>query len=131
MATIEAGMVTYLEATSGVTSLVSKRIYPMKMPQNATLPALVYQRIAGPREVTHSGRAGLARAVFSFSCWAQTYSAAKTLAAAVVAAFDGYSGAMGTSTDTDATVINELDLEDDEVNLFRTVVDVALWYQEA
>ena len=48
-----------ISADSGVTALVSTRIYPTVLPQDKTLPALVYQRISGvePGQIDGQGRA--------------------------------------------------------------------------
>ena len=48
-----------LSADAGVTALVSTRIYPTVLPQDKTLPALVYQRISGvePGQIDGQGRA--------------------------------------------------------------------------
>jgi len=48
-----------LSADAGVTALVSTRVYPTVLPQDKTLPALVYQRISGvePGQIDGQGRA--------------------------------------------------------------------------
>ena len=48
-----------LSADAGVTALVSTRIYPTVLPQDKTLPALVYQRISGvePGQIDEQRRA--------------------------------------------------------------------------
>jgi len=48
-----------ISADAGVTALVSTRIYPTVLPQDKTLPALVYQRISGvePGQIDGQGRA--------------------------------------------------------------------------
>ena len=96
---IETGLYAYLTANSGVSAIVSTRLYPLKLPQGATLPALAYQLIsnARPHDIT-AGPTGHAFPRFQITSYAESYSAAKSLAAAVRSALDGYRGAMGSET---------------------------------
>jgi hypothetical protein len=56
---IETTLVAMLEAQAAVTALVDSgeaaRIYPEKLPQNGTLPAITYQIVSGPRDYTQDG----------------------------------------------------------------------------
>ena len=56
---IEAGLYAHLVGSAGVTALVATRVYPLLVPQDATLPAIAYQRISGPRDHTHDGPSGV------------------------------------------------------------------------
>lgn len=93
MATIEESQYSYLVAQS---TAAGARFYPNVIPQDATLPAVAYQRIDGPRVMVHSGASGLTFARMQYSCTAATYSAAKALLHQVRAALNGYTGTMGT-----------------------------------
>lgn len=93
MATIEESQYAYLVAQS---TAAGARIYPNVIPQDATLPAIAYQRISGPRVMKHSGASGLTFARMQYSCTAASYSAAKALLHQVRAALNGYTGTMGT-----------------------------------
>jgi hypothetical protein len=46
---IDDAMYSYLSTYAGLVALVSKRIYPIVMPLNVTLPAVSYQRISTER----------------------------------------------------------------------------------
>ena len=49
MTVIDEGLVSYLSGYSGLTALISTRVYAFRIPQGATLPCLTVQRISTPR----------------------------------------------------------------------------------
>jgi len=134
MSVIEEALVSILAADGTVSGLVGTRIYPLVVPQNPTLPAVVYQRISGVREHTHDEVGDLARPRFQFTSIATTYSAAKALANAVREALDNYS-ATKLSVVIDAIFVeNEIDVfnlsEDQGDNTYGVLVDATVWHHE-
>jgi hypothetical protein len=128
--TIEAGLYAHLCADSSVAALVSTRIYPLLVPQDATLPALAYQRISGPRDHAHTGATGLALARMQLTYVAASYEDTKSLAEAVRAAMDGLRGSMGAVQVGSCMLDNE---QDDWATVFEKPVvrhDYLIWYQE-
>jgi hypothetical protein len=71
------------------------RIYPVILPQSPTLPALTYQRVSEPRQLTHDGVTALVESRYQVTAWAPTYDAAAALAAAVGDGLHGFTGTMG------------------------------------
>lgn len=70
-----------LIAFAGLQSLVANtdspvtyRVYPYQMPQDSTLPAVVYQLIAGSRVLTvaDDGGTGVERNVYQITAWGET-----------------------------------------------------------
>jgi len=92
MATIEEAIYAHLIADSGVSALVSTRIYPLMIPQDIALPAIAYQRISGPRQTAHDGPIEIAAGRFQITCQGTSYGSAKDVANAVRQALDGYAG---------------------------------------
>lgn len=92
---IESDLVTQLEADSDVTDTVSTRIYPLKLPQNPTYPAITYEHTDGYPIKSHSVYSGLNASMIRVICWASTYAEAKTLASYVFVALRG--GAWGSA----------------------------------
>lgn len=134
MATIEESLVELLTDDVTVNTLIAGRMYPLAMPQGERMPAVVYQRISGPRVQAHDGPSGLAHPRFQFACIAATYAAAKTLANALRVAIDGYQDTIG-SVKVDAILVeNEIDLynyESSELATSYTVlVDAIVWHHE-
>jgi len=124
---IEQSLETYLKNYADLTALVGTRIYPAKLPQNFTPPAITYSRISSSRYYSHSGPSGLARPRFQLSCWAEHYGEAKQVAEQVRAALEAWPA---TKTVQAAFVVNELDGYEPETKLYHVPVDVIFWHNE-
>lgn len=136
-ATLEQALQSYLSGYSGLTALISTRVYLMAIPQGSTLPCLTYQRISTPRELTmqSSGATGdLAHPRFQFDAWATTYASAKAIIDQVRAALNGKTGSIGTSpyalTIRAALVEDERPSFDPNTNLYRCQSDFIIWQEE-
>lgn len=92
---IEEALRAVLLADAGVAALVGTRVYPLVLPQAGTLPAITYQVVAGDADYVMEGASGLAFKRVQVDCWADTYSAAAGLRAAVTAALGGFAGSAG------------------------------------
>lgn len=105
------------------------RVYPMRLPEDAALPALVYQQVSGPREYTHDGESGACRARWQITAWAASYEAAKNLAEEVVGALSAWDDTSGTNVERAVTFIaNEIDLWDEAAQLYYVPIDAeVLW----
>ena len=122
---IEQTLVAYLVTVPALTALVSSRVYPLVLPQNAALPAIAYQRISGPREHSHSGPSGLAHPRIQLACWAATYAEAKAVAAALRQGIDG------NRTFCQACFVeSDIDDYEPETKLWRVIVDAVVWHSE-
>ena len=125
----EEGLFYYLDNYEALAEEVDNRIYPILLPQEATLPAVVYTRISTPRlykledEFLPQGR-------FQFDCYAEEFQEAKEVAADVKAALDLYSGAMGAYTVEMCIIEDEMDTYEPETGYWRSMVEVVIWYIE-
>jgi hypothetical protein len=119
---LEADLRTYLLTQTGVTNLVGSRIHPSRLPDNPTLPAVVYQRISTLHNLA-SGNVPLTRARIQLDVWADSYAEAVTGAEALHAALDMVS----------ATGIHASFPEDDESGYdesalkHRRRIDMFIW----
>ncbi len=52
-----------------IVAQVGTRVYPVKLPQTVTYPAITIQQISGVRHTPLKGRASLARPRFQFDVW--------------------------------------------------------------
>lgn len=146
---VEDGLITYLEAQSGVTDLVSastgnERIYITRLPQdgttNATLPAITVQAVSHTHEAHMTAAAGLAKAVLQVDCWAATYLGARALSEAVRAELDGYrytstSSKWGTNNIRRVLLANENPLyegtdDGSDAGAYRVSQDYDVWHTE-
>jgi hypothetical protein len=112
---VEAAIYTILKADGTVTALVggaaSPRIYPIGIPQGKSVPAVVYQQIAGDRPKSTGGTIGFCDALFQVTCWDDDLLGARALADAVRDALDDYTGTpvAGGNTIMQCSVVGEGD----------------------
>jgi len=132
MATIEQGLHAHLIADGGVSALVAARIYPLRAPQNPTVPYVTYSRINTDREHHMSGASGLAHPHFQIDVFASSFSSMSAVANAIRSALDVYSGDMGSpSIDVSSVlVVDERDFYEDDTNLYHDAIDVSIWHTE-
>lgn len=136
-AVIDEGLISYLQGYAGLVSLIGTRTYSFKIPQDATLPCLVIQRISTPRIHTHdtSGAGGdLASPRFQFDAWGETYSAVKGVTDQLRAALNGKTGSIGTGasayTIQGALVQDEAPEYDQSTALYRSRSDYIIWHED-
>jgi len=121
---IETGLYSHLTTDSDVSALVGTRVYPLKLPQGYTLPAISYQRVSGDRLATLSGPTGRANPRFQIDCWASTYSGVRDLASKVRQALDGHKGGLGGEDDVGGISIEgDRDLFEENTEVFRVTMD--------
>lgn len=122
-----------LAANSGVTDIVSTRIYQMRVPDNGSFPCLQYQQISTVPINQKSGAAGGDFARVQVNCYSsKSYKESSDLADAVRAALEAYSG-----TTTNGHVVqyveflSAFDTIDDTAQysgVFSTVMDFMIHY---
>jgi Protein of unknown function (DUF3168) len=82
--TIESGLRACLLADPAIATAVGGgRIYPIRLPQKVTLPAIVLQEISSVRHAHLRGQGALARPRFQVDSYGSTYDAAVALGAEV------------------------------------------------
>jgi len=138
VAEFEESILAHLKAQSGITALVSTRVYGMLIPQNATLPCIVVTKISTPRIVTHqtSGATGdLISPRYQFDAWAETHSSAKAITEALRGVMNGKTGTVGsggTTTTIRAAIANEeAPTWEAEAELYRSRSEYIIWMEEA
>lgn len=140
---IQEGLYAYLSQNAGVSALVSTRIYPIVIPEQAYAdatrqPCIVYSFDGKERQVRFSGTDSLVAASVQIDCYARTYASAHAVALAVRTAMVDYSGIWtGTGSPQSSNDIkkvfieNEFDLMDIEPGLYRVSQTYTIWYDEA
>ena len=131
---IETSLYTWLVANI---ALIGTRVYPRKLPQDATFPALTYFEVSGDRWVTHQGEDGVSEGRYQISCWAKDgttgvdgYAIAKGIADEVITKLNCFTGLMDTTTIQACRYLNEVDLGDEEMNLHQIALDFYITYEE-
>jgi len=122
---IESSIRSILVGDTAVKAITT-RCYPVTIPQSPTYPLILYTRISGVRDHHFQGPSGIVRTRMQIEAWAETYSGAKTLAAAIRGALDGYTGtAIGS-----CLLDNERDIYEPELNVYRVVYDFQIIDEE-
>lgn len=117
---IEQDLRTYLLAQPSVTALIATRLYPIRLPQGVTLPAVTYQRITGSSEQAYDGPVNLGQGTIQFDCWADTYASALAVAEQVRQKL----AAIG------HRITNLIDFPESEPAMWRRMVEVSAWHRE-
>lgn len=89
---LEEGLNTRLRAQ--VTS-VANRVYPERLPQNPTYPALTYRAIVDPKGYDHGGPDGTVEARVQITTRSTSYGEMREVDEEVNAALDDFTGSMG------------------------------------
>lgn len=108
MPDVATAIVSLIHESGPVTSQIGGRLNAVGLPDLMPRPNIVYQIIDTSRVYSNDGPTGLKRAMVQLTCYADTYPAAKSLAAAVATVFDGYVG-----TAPDGTVIQSTFIDDE------------------
>lgn len=123
MAHLESKIFFCLTGFTGVTAIVSDRVYPKRLKQGCKLPAISFERVSGNFDNDLEGYSGLEQPRVMINCWALGYVQAKDLAKAVRAA-------MLAATAFKATILTDSDLSEDAANYYGVSLDFSVWHEE-
>lgn len=115
------------DATVG--GLVAERVYPRKLPQTPTLPAISYSIISDVPNMESNTELSDVR--IQLDCWAATYAGSRALAIAAKQALRFYRKSDGGNTVLSIYEANQRDDDDDERQIYRQIVDVIAMYHES
>jgi hypothetical protein len=127
---LETALRSYVLADVAIAAAVGVRMYPRRLPQGPTLPALVYQRVDTRRLHDFDGPDGLPRARVQIAAWASNVAGAWELANAVRARLDGYRGAWGDVTIGSCLCVGERDIDDPETGRAGVAQDYHIQFVE-
>jgi hypothetical protein len=132
--TIEAAIRDLLINTTGVSSLVGStsaaRIYYLRLPEGAVLPAITYQRISRIGVPEYDGPSDLAGRRVQVDSWSTLGSQAATLAGEVRKAFDGFAGTRENTRVLGVFLLDEATGYETETELYRLRQDYLVWSHE-
>lgn len=119
-----AAVYLVLSSYTDLTDLISTRIYSILMPQDATRPALTFQRIARDRENTLSdaGGNGVVRDRYRFTAWGATLDECHDIA-------DQVRLALKNATTLESVPVFEADEYESDTKLYSVVSDFSIWYK--
>lgn len=119
---IESSLFGALSTAAAISSLVGTRVYPVVLPTDPTLPALVYLFVGGMGQPSFSTR-GMQKARVEINCWGSSYSSAATLREAVIQTLAGYSDG-----NFDSMYIQSTDFFDHDLLQFRAMAEFYIFY---
>lgn len=125
---MEDRLIAYLQDDTDVTTLLGSRMYPDTLPQGATLPALVYQRIDTPRTHVHGEASVLPRPRIQMHFWATTLAKCWEAADAVRKCLDGYRGEIDDITVCRIVILSEWSTYEPETGLRSVIQDYQVTY---
>lgn len=129
MPTTEEAMLNVLESDAAVQAhcgaTPGTRIHPLVLPQDPTLSAITYQRIANDPMYSSDGADGLDRVRMQLDVWAASYEGAKQLVRAVKNALEAAQSAAFS-----AQLLTENDFYENAPRLYRVSLDYSIWYAE-
>ena len=128
---IEAGLQAKVANDPTVSGLCGTRVYPVKLPDSPTLPAVTYQGISTNPDSTMDGPSGFVEVRLQFDCWGETYGDAKTLQDAVRLALDGYTGLLSDGTAVFNVMLDTAsDLYEPDSRLYRASTDYKVQFSQ-
>ncbi len=90
--TLIEGMRFFLLGNTNIATLVGTRVYPLRLPQKAVMPAIVLTRVSEMNAAHLRGPDVLTKARIQVDAWAQTFDAAVALGTLCAQRLDGYQG---------------------------------------
>lgn len=131
---IEIAIRTRLANFAGLSALVGTRIYPLKIPQNATLPAVAYEVVSAERESAMGADIGIAHFRIQLTIFAKKYSETGQLldvATQTRAALQRFSGTVAGVEICNIFIENDLDIYGENVVQYQRIQDYKVSFVEA
>lgn len=128
--TIEAALYSALKNHAGLAAIVAARIFPQQLPANTALPAITYQLISSPPEVSINDVPVAAQKRFQVTVFGSTYESMVAASAEAVLALRTVASTAAVIIHA-RTVDNQVDLFDPEVHVHYRAIDVLLLHTGA
>lgn len=132
---VEKAIRDILISNTGVSSIVSKRVYSEFVPQETTMPFIVFRREGTRRNRAFDGPDGLVEADFEVNLITQSASLMQSLSDEVRLAMDSYTGvSMGITVHRmmldDESEDIEVETTGGDKRVRRRALDFRIWYYE-
>lgn len=122
---IEETIVEMVLDDNKITGYIDDRFYPEKLPQDVTLPAIVYTKISAPE--FHDIDVAYPR--FQFSCFSKDLTECKNMAIAIKELFQRFKGVVGECHILQGVFLDEVTLPDDS-GIYQIAVDIRVVYKK-
>ena len=113
---LDQKLYTALTGSTLITTLTTNRIYPVRSPQDAAYPHIIYTRISGERYNGLSGYLTSEHPTIQIDVYSTSYDQSRTLAGNIHTV-------LNTTTTFKAVLLSDSDLYEDAVNKYRVTAD--------
>lgn len=120
----------HLRLVSQVSSLVADRIYPVRAPQGAIRPYVIWHRQAVRRQQLYCGTDSVVAGDYLFSCYGITALQSEDVAEAVRIAMQDFAGLMGDVLVKNAFLSSDFPIPDEDPNIFTVRQLWRIWFVE-
>ena len=130
---IEKAVYGRLSSYTGLTDLVGTspvRVYPLKLPQNPTYPAVTYGRVSTVRPSAMGLDTGDAQSRVQVDSWDSTELGTLNVSEQVRGALQRWTGTAGGVQVTHGHVANQMMVYEEDVEKWRVIQDFILWQKE-
>lgn len=117
-----------LLSDNDISGQVGTRVYPLKLPQDPTYPAITYQVISDQSERLLSGADRIRRARVQVDVWAETLLTCQSITNFVRTLLDGQDNTQGNIRFRSAWTQNGPDLYEESIEKYRITSDCELTY---
>jgi hypothetical protein len=124
MAVVEELIYARLSGDIAIIGVVGDHIYPVILPDDCVLPAITYIEISEVLAHAMGSDCSVATSRFQISCFAKTYTAAKTLSALVKLSLSRYR----TTGIQDTLLDGELDIFEPDVEVYHIPIDFIIYH---
>lgn len=126
----ESAIVARLLATTGVTTLVGDRIDPLLVAERTTYPCVTYRQVDRDPVSAFGDDVALTQSVVEVESFAETFTAARALAAAVQTSLQRWRGTAGGVTVQSVFFEQEVPDYDPETRVHSIRQDFRVWSEE-
>lgn len=113
---------------AGLNALINGRVYPGRLPDPPTLPALVYTRVSTVSVSAYDGPLAEVEARFQIDAWGERQSDVRQVAEQIRLALLGFNGDMGGIGTQIPRQTNDLDSYETETGLYRVITEFLIWH---
>ena len=118
--TIGQDVYSELSGDAGLSALVGTRIYPQWLPQNVTLPAVMFFQVTENIQNVIGGELGLRNHQIQFDVFADDYSTAQSVVAAL-------NTAVANASAFKSYRLTQQELYEPQTEIHRVSVDFSIW----
>ena len=129
---IDQSLRSLILAESSVTSLIaSNAVYPQRLPQEVTKPAIVYRVMDGIESLTAGGVSALRRYQVDLTVFAEKYCEMREITQALVALFNGLTAEQSGDLIQGCRIYNIVNDFEETLQLYSSTLDLVLLVKES